>query len=51
MIKTDRDAWLCDLAETYHILDITGLSILTLATLSFGLTHQDVAFRFECTSR
>lgn len=40
MIKTDRDAWLCDLAETYHILDITGLSILTLATLSFGLRED-----------
>ncbi len=37
MISTDRDAWLCDLAETYHILDVTGLSVQTLATLSFGL--------------
>ena len=37
MINTDQDAWFCDLAETYHILDLSGLSIPTLATLSFGL--------------
>lgn len=37
MIKTDRDALLCDLAETYGIYDIRSLPVQTIATLSSGL--------------
>jgi hypothetical protein len=37
MIGTDRDALLCDLAETYQIYDFGALPILTLAALSSGL--------------
>ncbi len=37
MIATDRDAWRCDLAETYGILDYQGLPVETLAALSVGL--------------
>lgn len=34
---TDEDALLCDLAETYGVLDMWSLPILTVATLSIGL--------------
>lgn len=37
MLHTDRDVLLCDLAETYHIYDLGGLPLLTLAALSVGL--------------
>ncbi len=37
MIATDRDALLCDLAETYHIYDLRALPVSTLATLACGL--------------
>lgn len=36
-IQTDEDALLCDLAETYHIYTIEGLSCSYLATLVVGL--------------
>lgn len=37
MLCVDRDALLCDLAETYHIFDLRALPVTTLAALSFGL--------------
>jgi hypothetical protein len=37
MIASDRNALICDLAETYHILDYTALPVPLLATLSSGL--------------
>ncbi len=40
MISTDRDALLCDLAETYGIYDLKALPISTLATLSAGLRED-----------
>ncbi len=40
MLGADRDALLCDLAETYHIYDLKALPVLTLAALSFGLRED-----------
>ena len=37
MLAADRDALICDLAETYHILDMTALPVPLLATLAAGL--------------
>lgn len=37
MLATDRDALICDLAETYHIMDMTALPVPLLATLAAGL--------------
>lgn len=37
MMAKDRDALICDLAAEYGILDIKGLPVSTLATLSVGL--------------
>ena len=37
MLNLDRDALICDLAETYHIYDMRELPVLTLAALSVGL--------------
>lgn len=37
MISVDRNALICDMAETYHIYDLRGLPARTLATLAFGL--------------
>lgn len=37
MIATDRNALMCDLAETYGIFDIRALPASVLATLSVGL--------------
>lgn len=37
MISTDRDALVCDLAETYGIYDLRALPVSTLATLAAGL--------------
>ena len=37
MLAADRDALICDLAETYHILDVTALPVPLLATLAAGL--------------
>ena len=40
MLGTDRDALLCDLAETYHIYAFDTVPLMTLATLCAGL-HAD----------
>lgn len=37
MISANRNALLCDLAETYGIFDFEALPVSTLATLSVGL--------------
>lgn len=37
MISVDRDALICDMAETYHIYDLRGLPGRMLAVLAFGL--------------
>lgn len=37
MIREDKEALICDLAETYHILNYQELSVELLATLSCGL--------------
>lgn len=37
MLSTDRDALICDMAETYHIYDMRALPVETLATLACGL--------------
>lgn len=37
MIALDEDALICDLAETYGILDYRSLPAVTVATLSVGL--------------
>lgn len=40
MLATDRDALLCDLAETYRIYDFNALPVSTLAALAFGLREN-----------
>lgn len=37
MFSADRDALLCDMAETYGIYDFRALPVSTLATLAVGL--------------
>lgn len=37
MIRHNKEALICDLAETYHILNYRELSVELLATLSCGL--------------
>lgn len=37
MIKTDEDAFICDMAETYNIYDYKSLPVRTLAILASGL--------------
>lgn len=37
MILTDEDALICDLAETYHVLDYRALPLKTAAALASGL--------------
>lgn len=40
MISADRDALLCDLAETYGIFDFRALPVPALATLCVGLRED-----------
>lgn len=40
MLGTDRDALLCDLAETYHIFSFDAVPVMTLSALCAGL-HTD----------
>ena len=37
MLAADEDALVCDMAETYHILDIWALPVELLAVLASGL--------------
>ena len=40
MIAADRDALICDLAETYGIYDLRALPVSVLATLAVGLRDE-----------
>lgn len=40
MLKTDREAVLCDLAETYHVFDAGSLPARTVAILCCGLREN-----------
>lgn len=40
MLVLDRDALMCDLAETYHIYDIRSLPVKLLATFAVGLRED-----------
>lgn len=40
MIVVDRDAWMCDLAETYHIFNYRELPCKTVALFSCGLRED-----------
>lgn len=40
MLSTDRDALLCDMAETYNVYDLKALPVDTLAALAFGLSPE-----------
>lgn len=40
MIRTDEDALICDLAETYQILNYRSLPVRLVATLSVGLRND-----------
>lgn len=40
MIKTDEDALICDLAETYHIYDYRQLPPTNVAVFSCGLKEE-----------
>lgn len=37
MIHADEDALICDLAETYHVLEYRRLPLMTVAALASGL--------------
>ena len=55
MIKTDEDALVCDLAETYHVYDYKALPVNLVATLSAGLREDsrikmkmaDIKYNFQ----
>ena len=40
MIALDRDALLCDLAETYGVYDLRAVPVSVLATLAVGLRDE-----------
>lgn len=40
MIAADRDALICDLAETYGVLDMRAIPVPLLATLACGLREN-----------
>lgn len=40
MIRTDEDALICDLAETYQIYDYKQLPLKTVAVFSYGLREN-----------
>lgn len=40
MMATDADALVCDIAETYGIIDMEALPVEKLAVLSFGLREN-----------
>ena len=46
MLGVDRDAVICDLAETYNVLDYRSLPIMLLATLAAGL-HDDSRIKMK----
>ena len=40
LLAQDEDALICDLAETYHILDYKSVPVKTLAVLTAGLDED-----------
>ena len=40
MIHEDKNAWICDMAETYNIYDYTRVPVKTLGILSAGLRED-----------
>jgi hypothetical protein len=40
MYRFDREALICDMAETYHIYDLRALPLRTVATLAVGLREN-----------
>ena len=40
MIRTDREALICDLAETYNVYDLGSLPLHTVAILACGLREN-----------
>ena len=40
MLDVDQDALICDMAETYHVLDIWALPVDLLAVLASGLREN-----------
>ena len=40
MLRLDRDALICDFAETYHIYDLKALPVTTVALLACGLRED-----------
>lgn len=45
MVNTDEDALICDLAETYGILNYKGLPLKLVATFSVGLSESSRIIR------
>ena len=45
MMATDEDALICDVAETYHVLDIGALDVRLAATLAAGLAPDSRIMR------
>lgn len=50
MLHLDEDALICDLAETYHILNYRELSLRLVATLANGLP-EDSRIKKKITKR
>lgn len=46
MIALDEDALICDLAETYHVLDYRSLPLSLVGALSYGL-REDSRIRMK----
>jgi hypothetical protein len=40
MLRLDRDALICDFAETYHVYDLKALPVQTVALLACGLRED-----------
>ena len=40
MMRISKDDVICDMAETYHILDIRSVRLTTLSTLAVGLRES-----------
>lgn len=51
MLRTDREALMCDLAETYGVFDLSALPVPTLAVLATGLRDDSrIKMRLSGTS-
>jgi len=50
MLREDRDALICDMTETYHVMDIRAHPAKLIATLAAGL-REDSRIRSKMESR